>query len=113
MDMGKIMKIWIAPYKNKGTFVSSHDNYVVAKAPDFVLGEEIPQRNWRSMKTPINKIPFQFRDADLDEAKELGSKEIVEYNNVIYQQQNNQKAAVKRMNKSNLYDEEIKRFLEE
>lgn len=111
MDMGKIMKIWIAPYKNKGTFVSSHDNYVVAKAPDFVVGEAVPQNNWRSMKTPTSKIPFIFRDADLDNSENLDKEEIVKYNNNIYKQQNNVEVAKERLQKANLYDDEIKNFL--
>lgn len=111
MDMGKIMKIWIAPYKNGGTLVSSHDNYVVAKEPDFVIGESVPKKNWRSMKTPTNPIPFLFRDEDLDTATQINKEEIVKFNNVVYKQENNVKTAVKRLDKSNKYDEQIKKFL--
>ncbi len=111
MDMGKIMKIWVASYKNNKTFVSSHDNFVVAVAPDFVIGETVPQKNWKSMKTPTNNIPFIFRDADLDSSDELESAEIVKYNNIVYQQQNDVKKAEKRLEKANIYDETIKEFL--
>ena len=111
MDMGKIMKIWIAPYKNEGVFVSSHDNYVVAKEADFVLGETVPQKNWKAMKTPTNNIPFQFRDADLDQSSKLEEEEIVKYNNNVYEQQNSEDVAIERIEEANSYDKEIKAFL--
>jgi len=111
MDMGKVMKIWIAPYKNKDVFVSAHDNFVVAKKPEFVIGEKVPQKNWGSMHTPINRIPFVFRDADLDKATKLGKEEIVKYNNNIYKEQNNPKLAKQRINESNKYDKQIINFL--
>ena len=114
MDMGKVMKVWIAPYKNKGTFVSSHDNYVVAKAPDFVLGETVPQKNWKSMKTPTNNIPFLFRDADLDRLDRdtpLNQEDIVNYNNNVYKQQNAKTISSERKEKLSIYDKEIKKFL--
>ena len=111
MNMGKVLKIWIAAYKDKGTFVSSHDNFVIAKEADFVVGENIPQKNWKSMKTPINPIPFLFRDADLDKANTIGSKEIVKYNNNIYTQENDEQVALDRINEASIYDKEIKEFL--
>lgn len=113
MDMGKIMKIWIAPYKNQNTFVSSHDNYVVAKAPDFVVGENVPQQNWKAMKTPVKSMPFLFRDADLDKSDKLEKEEIVQYNNNIYKQQNDVNEAQERIEESSSYDKEIKAFLAE
>ncbi|MFA6195371.1 MAG: hypothetical protein WC656_01850 [Sulfurimonas sp.] len=113
MDMGKVMKIWIAPYKNKDTFVSAHDNFVVAKAPDFVVGETVPQSNWKSMKTPVKNIPFQFRNADLDNAEKLEEEEIVKYNNNVYEQQNDENVAKERMKEANGFDKEIKAFLNE
>ena len=112
MDMGKIMKVWISDYKNRKTFVSSHDNYVVAQDPDFVLGETIPQKNWRSVKTPTNSIPFIFRDADLDKTTKLGREEIIKYNNNVYEQQNTKKVPQERLDEVNIYDREIKSFLE-
>jgi len=111
MDMGKVMKIWIAPYKNNGVLVSSHDNFVVAKKPEFVIGEKVPQKNWSSMHTPINRIPFVFRNADLDKATKLGKEEIVKYNNNIYKEENNPKIAEQRVEKSNKYDKQIIDFL--
>jgi len=111
MDMGKIMKIWIAPYKNKDVFVSSHDNFVVAKKPDFVVGEAVPQKNWSSMHTPINRMPFVFRDADLDRATKLGKEEIVKYNNTIYREENSPKISKQRVSESNKYDKQIIDFL--
>mgnify|MGYP006995602073 CR=1 FL=1 len=112
MDMGKIMKIWIAPYKNQGTLISSHDNYVVAQAPDFVVGENIPQKNWRSMKTPTNPIPFLFRDSDMDVKKKISEEDIVKFNNNVYAQENDVHVAKKRIEASNIYDKEIKDFLD-
>ena len=111
MDMGKIMKIWISPYKNNGTFVSSHDNYVVAVKPDFVVGENIPQRNWQAVKTPTNTIPFLFRDSDMDTQDNLKKEDIVKYNNNIYKQQNDESVALEKIKKANKYDYEIKQFL--
>jgi len=111
MNMGKVLKIWIAPYKNKGTFVSGHDNFVIAKKADFIMGESVPQRNWKSIKTPINSIPFIFRDADLDKSNTLESKEIVKYNNNVYKQENDKQVALDRLNESSIYDKEIKEFL--
>jgi len=111
MDMGKVMKIWIAPYKNGGTLVSSHDNYVVARAPDFVVGEAVPKKSWRSMKTPTNPIPFLFRNEDLDKSTQISKEGIVEFNNVINKQENDVRTAIKRLDMSNKYDERIKEFL--
>lgn len=113
MNMGKILKVWIANYKHDGVFVSSHDNFVVAKKPDFVLGEEVPQKNWKSIKTPQSPIPFLFRSADLDGVNTLQSKDIIEYNNNIYKQENDSNVAENKIREANQYDEEIKRFLKE
>jgi hypothetical protein len=113
MDMGKVLKVWIAPYKDGKTLVSSHDNYVVAQAPDFVIGEKIPKKNWKGLIAPEKKIPFLFRDADLDNAKEINEEEIVKYNNIVYKQQNNTEESLKRLDKANVYDQEIKKFLED
>jgi hypothetical protein len=110
-DMGKILKVWIAPYKNKETFVSAHDNFVVAKEPDFVVGETVPQRNWKAMKTPVNNVPFMFRSADMD--TELNQETIVKYNNNVYKQQNNPDEAVNKINKADTeFDNEIKKFID-
>lgn len=112
MDMGKIIKVWIAPYKDGKTLVSSHDNYVVAQAPDFIVGEQVPNKNWRGMIAPENKIPFLFRDADLDKANKLEEEEIVKYNNIVYKQQNDVSESEKRLEGTSKFDEEIKRFLD-
>ena len=111
MDMGKVMKVWIAPYKNNSTFVSSHDNFVVAKKPEFVVGETVPQKNWRSMKTPVNEVPFLFRNADMDTANNLSNREVVDFNNNVYKQQNDVNVAKKRLKADSKYDQEIKNFL--
>lgn len=112
MDMGKIIKVWIAPYKDGNTLVSSHDNYVVAQAPDFIIGEKLPKKNWRSLITPEQKFPFLFRDADLDNAEKIEEEEIVKYNNIVYKQQNDKEESVKRLKEADVYDQEIKNFLE-
>lgn len=111
MDMGKVLKVWIAPYKNNKVFVSAHDNFVVAKKPEFVVGENIPKKNWDSMHTPTNPIPFVFRNADLDKATKLEKKEIVEFNNNIYKEENNPNVSKQRIKKSNKYDKQIINFL--
>ncbi len=113
-DMGKILKVWVAPYKNKGTFVSAHDNFVVAKEPDFIIGEAVPQSGWKSMKTPVNNIPFVFRDADMDTKESIDEETIVKYNNNVYKQQNDENIAKARLDdSSNIFDNEIKKFLGE
>lgn len=112
-DMGKILKVWVAPYKNKGTFVSAHDNFVVAREADFIIGESIPQSNWKSIKTPINNIPFVFRDADLDQKQNIDEETIVKYNNNVYKQQNDENIAKDRLQQSGSFDSEIKKFLKE
>jgi len=113
MDMGKIMKVWIAPYKNNGVFVSSHDNFVVAKKPDFVVGEEIPTKNWGSMHTPTNSIPFIFRDSDLDNSTKLEKEEIVKFNNNVYKEQNSPDVSKQRIQEASKYDKQIIDFLKD
>ncbi|MBW6487561.1 hypothetical protein [Sulfurimonas sp.] len=113
MDMGKIIKVWVAPYKDGKTLVSSHDNYVVAQAPDFIIGESVPNKNWKGLVAPENKIPFLFRDSELDNANKIEEEEIIKYNNIVYQQQNDTNESVKRLEKTTVFDSEIKKFLDQ
>ena len=88
VDMGKVLKVWVAPYKQGLTLNSSHDVYTFVAAPQFVLGETVPHRQkGGSLFSPSNKLPFLITDKQLNvnsEEKEIRDEEIQKYVNGVY-----------------------------
>jgi hypothetical protein len=89
--MGKIQKIWIAPYKYKGTMFASRDIYTWVEKPDFIVGEPVPTNmNRTGMITPLDSLPFAFQSKELATKKTpLTSEDVKHFVNNVYQAQNN------------------------
>jgi len=78
VDMGVVLKIWVAPYKSRSGFLtSSHDLYIWGRRPDFITGEELPQgiRKNRGLLYR-GKIPFVLTDSEIDRSNIQNDKNI-------------------------------------
>lgn len=71
VDMGVVLKIWVAPYKSRsGILTAMHDIYIWGKRPDFVVGEKLPDgkkvnnisSNAEKYFFPINSTDYKFKD---------------------------------------------------
>lgn len=93
IDYGVVLKIWIAPYKDKyGSLISSHDNYVWADRPDFVPGSAVPQiKSDSGITTPNSKLPFSVSPKEIDRG-DLKSDEVI--NEFINQSYKNTKSSI-------------------
>ena len=86
VNMGKVLKIWVAPYKVKGTMIASHDIYSWVVKPDFIVGESIPNpRNRDGVITPLNNVPFAFKPKEIENAVlPLKDEQVKDYVNDVY-----------------------------
>jgi hypothetical protein len=117
-SVGKILKVWIAPYTQGGTLIASHDNYVVVEKPRFIVGESVDRAGTKPNSTisPTNNFPYIYRDYELDRTSKkdrFSDKNIKKYNNNIYRSQKAYGIPSKsRSNKANAeYDKKIFQFL--
>jgi len=117
-SVGKVLKVWIAPYQQGGTMVASHDNYVVVEKPHFIPGESIDRAGTRpnSAISPTNNFPYVYRDYELDRTpakNRYSGKNIKKFNNNIYKSRESYNIpAANRSNKANAnYDKKIFDFL--
>lgn len=118
VDTGKVLKIWVAPYKQGLTLNASHDVYTFVKAPEFVLGEVVPRRKKSpSLLTPSSRLPFMISDDQLNidtTEKELTDGEVKEYVNNLYEARSKAPDAdLKRVDEQRKQREEILKFLNE
>jgi len=90
INTGKVLKIFISPYKMKGTLIAGHDIYTYVEKPGFIVGENIPSRSTDSVTTPISNLPFTInaRELNIDTSEtEISNQEVKNFNNNLYQKQ--------------------------
>lgn len=115
VNMGKILKIWIAPYKIKGTLIAAHDIYTWVQKPDFIPGESIPKpKNTDGMVTPTGGFPFVFRDEELDKRNgRFDADTLKKFSNQVYKaEHNNTIIKTKNSEAEKKFDQVIKEYLE-
>lgn len=85
VDMGTLLKIWVAPYKGRnGVLTSSHDIYAWARMPDFVVGEEVPTApsiDSGSGMVYNHKLPASLSSEEVDRSAIQDDKNIQEFVN--------------------------------
>jgi hypothetical protein len=113
VDMGKVLKVWIAPYKSKGTMIAAHDIYTWVQKPDFIVGEALPSKNTHSGLTNVTgKFPFVFNEGDIDTSKGFTNKALKKYVNNVYKAQASQEYVEDRATKADeKYGDLIKDYL--
>ena len=116
IDAGKVLKVWIAPYKSGMTVIAAHDLYSMVQKPQFIIGEMVPTNKKKGgAVTATDDFPFAFRDEELDKKTRHGNfnnEEMKHYYNNIYKAQANKDVTTERNNKATQeFDETIKNFL--
>lgn len=87
VNAGKVLKVFIASYKQKGTLIAGHDIYTYVEKPGFVVGENIPSRSTDSITTPLSKLPFDINRRELNintSEEEMSNKDVKNYMNNLY-----------------------------
>lgn len=115
VDMGKILKIWVAPYVVHNTLIAAHDIYTWVQAPRFIAGESLPTPNQvTGLVTADHNYPIVFRPVELDNKKAtFKDEELKRYVNEVYKVAKHPSIAKKRIKKT--YDDAdkvIKDFIE-
>lgn len=83
VDLGVVLKGWIAPYKTKTQIlVSAHDVYFWVEKPDFIAGTAVPKAS-RGVGaiTPLNKLPFSIAPKDIDRSDIDNDEVIIDFLN--------------------------------
>ena len=117
VDMGKILKIWIAPYVVRGTLIAAHSIYTWVQPPRFIAGESVGRGSPTdaSLLTPNGNYPIIYRPDELyNKNPTYSNKELKEYVNKKYEVNKHPAKFLKKIDKNNLkYDKLIKEYLEE
>ncbi|PCI30921.1 MAG: hypothetical protein COB67_00255 [SAR324 cluster bacterium] len=114
VDMGVVLKVWVKNYKNNdANLVASHDVYVWARKPDFIVGEDLPTRRVSGMPSPVQKLPFMLTGEEIDRNHIQSDEEIKKYVNKVYESENNPEISKKRKKESLKNDTEILQFLKQ
>lgn len=81
VDQGVVLKVYIATYKDSHhDLVASHDKYVWAKKPQFIVGLEQPEvRKRTGMMTSAGKVPFVFGAGEIDASSITDNSKIRDY----------------------------------
>lgn len=116
IDTGRVLKIWVAPYKQARTLIAAHDVYSMVQKPEFIVGEMVPSgRKKEGLTTCNNDFPFTFKDRHLET---VGSKDrfkdenINSYVNNVYKAKSNPSHYDKKRQEANSrYDETIKNYI--
>lgn len=83
VDMGVVLRVWINSYKNRtDDLVSSHDIYMWAKKPDFILGAPLPTRK-RGIINSTNRLPFSISDNSVDRSNTKDNMNIRSFVNSV------------------------------
>ncbi|CAA6816267.1 MAG: Unknown protein [uncultured Campylobacterales bacterium] len=113
VDMGKVLKIWVAPYKSGATMISSHDLYTWVQKPGFIPGESIDTvKKADGMMAASKRLPFVFNENEVAKEGDLNSKEVKDYVNSVYKVQNDNEIIKENNKKASKYDPSIKQYLE-
>lgn len=91
LDHGKVLKVWIAPYKQARTLIAAHDIYTIVEKPQFIMGEMVPSRQRTGGAITCNDdYPFVFKDRHLENVNpedRFKDNNIKEYVNNVYKAQ--------------------------
>ena len=118
VDMGKILKVWIAPYVVGGTLIAAHSIYTWVQAPHFIAGESVGRGSPTdaSLLTPSGNYPVIYRPDELYYKKPtFSNKELKEYVNKKYEVSKHPAKYLKRIDKriKNKYDKVILQYLKQ
>lgn len=117
VDMGKILKVWIAPYVAGGTLIAAHSIYTWVKAPRFIAGESVGRGspNDASPLTPSGNYPMIYRPAEFYHQKPtFSNKELKEYADKRYQVEAHPAKALRSIDiKNNKYNALIRQYLKQ
>jgi len=118
VDMGKILKIWIAPYVVGGTLIAGHSIYTWVQPPHFIAGESVGGESPTdaSLLTPQGNYPIVYRPDELYYRKPtFSNKEIKEYVDRVYQVDKHPAKYLRKVDKTikNKYDKVIIQYLKE
>jgi hypothetical protein len=115
VDMGKILKVWIAPYVVNGTLIAAHYIYTWVQPPRFIAGASVGRGgpNDASLITPDGNYPLIYRPSELYNAQPtFSNKEIKEYVDKKYWADKFPAKALKKVEeKDKIYDKAILDFL--
>lgn len=116
MDMGRVLKVWVAPYTQSRTLIAAHDIYAIVQKPKFILGEMVPSGKRTGGLTTCNKdFPFVFKDRHIESIKtgdRFKSGTIKKYVNNVYKAQNNPSHYDKKRKSANKrYDKTIADYI--
>jgi len=116
VDMGKILKVWVAPYVYNGTLIASHDIYTWVQAPHFIAGESIgnSQPHSSSLITPNENYPLIYRPSEVYSTQaKFTNNELKKYVNKKYEIEKHHEKGLKQLQKqNNKYDTLIKQYLQ-
>ncbi|WP_456469994.1 hypothetical protein [Caminibacter sp.] len=116
VDMGKILKIWIAPYVVKGTLIAGHSIYTWVEPPKFIAGESVGRGSYSdaSLITPNGNYPLIYRPDEVYTKKaKFSNEELRNYVNKKYETEKHPAKVIRKIEKNNVkYDEEIKKYLQ-
>ena len=118
VDMGKILKVWIAPYVVGGTMIAAHSIYTWVQAPHFIAGESVGRGSPTdaSLLTPSGNYPVIYRPDELYyNEPSFSNKELKEYVNKKYEVDKHPEKYLKRIDKriKNKYDKVILQYLKQ
>ena len=116
IDAGKVLKVWIAPYKSGMTVIAAHDLYSMVQKPQFIIGEMVPTNSKKGgIVTVSDDFPFAFRDEELDRVpkqRKFSNPSMKKYYNNVYKAQADNSVVKRRNNEaSREFDSAIKNFL--
>lgn len=115
VDTGVVLKVYISTYKDtKKTLVASHDRYVWAKEPGFIVGTERPDiRKRTGLMTPAGKVPFAFGAGEIDSASIQDNTGIKEYINAVSESTKRETSALSNMTEADeKFDKTIKDYVQ-
>lgn len=90
VNAGKVLKIFIAPYKRRGTLIAGHDIYTYVEKPGFVVGNSVPPRSTDGLITPNGSLPFYVDRSKLNidaDRAEMTNREVKDFNNNLYKRE--------------------------
>lgn len=115
VDTGVVLKVYISTYKDtKKTLVASHDRYVWAKEPGFIVGTERPDiRKRTGLMTSAGKVPFAFGAGEIDSASIQDNTRIKEYINAVSESTKRETSAISNMTEADeKFDQTIKDYVQ-
>jgi len=118
VDTGKVLKIWVAPYKQVRTLIAAHDVYTMVEKPSFIVGEMVPSGHKNDgLVTCQGDYPFVFKDRHLETVKpqdRFKNENIKSYVNNVYKvQQEPSRYEEQRKKNSSKYDSVIKDYIKQ